>query len=96
MLTVEEAKNIGIKACIEKLGLDFCKKYAENSTSGFSEEDGYVNCFVGVNDKPAKRYDISKVDKLVLTSGIKWPYAVRCNVLLYDGKIEISELRIPN
>jgi len=96
MLTVNEAKNIGIRACIEKIGLEFCKQHADNATSGFSEEDGYVNCFVGVNDKPAKQYDISEINKLVLTSGEKWPYAARCNVSLYDGNIEFSELRRPN
>ena len=96
MLTVIEAKNIGIRACIEKIGLDFCKKHADNATSGFSEEDGYVNCFVGVSDKPAKQYDISKVNSLVLTSGTKWPYAARCNVSLFDGNIEFYELRRPN
>ena len=95
MLTVNEAKNIGIKACIEKIGYDFCRKYADNATSGYSEEDGVVNCFVGVNDMPEKQCDISEVDKLVLTSGIKWPYAARCNVSLSDGNIEFSEIRRP-
>ncbi|MBR4981587.1 MAG: hypothetical protein IKY94_03390 [Lachnospiraceae bacterium] len=96
MLTVNEAKNIGIRACIEKIGLEFCKQHADNATSGFSEEDGYVNCFVGVNDKPAKQYNISEVNKLVLTSGEKWPYAARCNVSLINGNVEFYELRRPN
>lgn len=95
MLTVIEAKNIGIKACIEKIGMEFCKKYADNATSGFSEEDGYVNCFVGISDKPAKQYDISNIDTLQLTSCSNWPYEARCNVSLYDGKIEFRELRLP-
>ena len=95
MLTVIEAKNIGIRACIEKIGLDFCKKHADNATSGFSEEDGYVNCFVGISDEPAKQYDISNIDTLILTSCSNWPYEARCNVSLSDGKIEFSELRLP-
>ena len=48
MLTVNEAKNMGITACIEKIGYDFCRKHADNATSGYSEEEGVVNCFVGV------------------------------------------------
>ena len=96
MLTVIEAKKIGIRACIEKIGLDFCKKHADNATSGFSEEDGYVNCFVGISDEPAKQYDISNVNTLILTSCSSWPYEARCNVSLLDGKIEFSELRRPN
>ena len=95
MLTVNEAKNIGIKACINKLGYEFCKKHADNATSGYSEEEGYVNCFVGVNDKPARTCDISLIDSLVLTSGTKWPYAARCNVSLLDGNVEFFELRRP-
>lgn len=96
MLTVNEAKNIGIKACIEKIGYDFCRKYADNATSGYSEEDGVVNCFVGVSDEPSKEYDISEVNKLMLTSGTKWPYAARCYVSLSNGEIKFSELRRPN
>ena len=48
--------------------------------------------------KLAKKYDISKVNKLVLTSDTdtKWPYAARCNVSLDDGKIEFFELQRPN
>ena len=70
MLTVIEAKNIGIKACIEKIGLDFCKEHADNATSGFSEENGYVNCFVGISDKPVKEavnfsVSLSKKDFLI-------------------------------
>ena len=95
MLTVIEAKNIGIKACIEKIGLDFCKKHADNATSGFSEVDGYVNCFVGISDEPAKQYDSSNIDTLILTSCSDWPYEARCNVSLSDGKIEFCELRLP-
>lgn len=95
MLTVSEAKNIGIRACIEKIGLDFCKKHADNATSGFSEEKDYVNCFVGISDKPTKQYDISNIDTLMLTSCSNWPYEARCNVSLHDGTIEFLELRIP-
>ena len=95
MLTIMEAKNIGIKACIEKLGYDFCKKHADNSTSAYGVEDDLVNCFVGVSDEPEKSCDISEVDKLVLTSRDKWPYAARCYVSLSDGEIRFSEVRKP-
>ena len=96
MLTVDEAKNIGIKACIEKIGYDFCREHADNATSGYSEEDGVVNCFVGVSDEPTKQCDISEVNKLVLTSGKKWPYAARCYVSLEDGEIRFCEIRRPS
>lgn len=96
MLTVDEARKIGISACIEKIGYEFCRRHADNATSGYSEENGFVNCFVGVSDKPTQKYDIEEVTQLILTSGEKWPYAARCNVFLVDGRIEFSELRTPD
>lgn len=96
MLTALEAKKIGIRACIEKLGYEFCKKYADNSTSAWGEEvEGIMNCFVGVSTEPAPVCDITKVDKLILTSGRKWPYAVSCNVNMNTGEIEFIEIRLP-
>ena len=87
MLTTNEAKKIGIRACMEKIGLDICKKYADNVTSAYSEEDNIVNCFVGVNDTPAPDYDISRVTRLVLTSCGKWKYAARCHVDKVSGTV---------
>ena len=35
MLSADEAKEIGINACIEKLGIEFCKKHSDrNGGSG--------------------------------------------------------------
>lgn len=95
MLTVKEARKIGIQACINKIGYEFCKKHADNATSAYSVLDGIVNCFVGVSDEPAPDCDISKVDKLVLTSGKNWPYVARCNVYMEDGRIDFLEHRYP-
>lgn len=96
MLTANEAKKIGIRACIDRLGYEFCKKHADNSTSAWGEDEkGIMNCFVGVSDMPAPVCDITKVDELVLTSGRKWPYAASCNVYMETGKVEFLELRTP-
>lgn len=95
MLTVAEAKKIGIQACIDKLGYAFCRLHADNATSAYSERNGIVNCFVGVSDEPALECDITKVNRLILTSGEKWPYAARCNVRMSDGYIEFVEYRTP-
>lgn len=94
MLTIEEAKKIGIRACINMIGYDFCKEHADNATSAYGEEDGYVNCFVGVSDSPTPECDITKVDELILTSGKKWPYAAGCNVYLESEEIEFLEYRV--
>lgn len=96
MLTVKEAKKIGIRAYIDAIGYEFCKKHADNSTSGYGVEEGSVYCFVGVNDEPAPECDISKVDSLILTSGEDWPYSASCNVNMQDGQIEMLEVKKPN
>ena len=91
MLTTTEAKIIGIRACMEKIGMDLGKKHADNSTSAYSVEGNIVNCFVGVNDTPAPDYDISKVTKLVLTSNEKWKYSARCHVDKNSGTVVFVE-----
>ena len=95
MLTVKEAKKIGIRACIDAIGYEFCKKHADNSTSGYGIEDESVYCFVGVSDAPAPECDISKVDSLKLTSGEDWPYSASCNVDMQDGQVEMLEVKKP-
>ena len=83
MLTFEEAKKIGIRACIDKIGYDFCLAHNDNSTSAYGEVDGIAKCFVGVSEEPAQEYDIEKVEYLILTSGKK--VAVLCTLLCgYD------------
>lgn len=95
MLTRRDAKRIGIKACIGKIGYDFCKKHEDNSTSAYGEVAGVMKCFVGVNDEPAPECDISKVDHLILTSGKDWPYYANCKVDMCNGTIEFGDCRVP-
>ena len=80
---------------IRKIGYDFCKIHADNGTTAYGEDDGFVKCFVGVSDEPAPEYDIDKVDHLILTSGKKWPYYAHCTVAIANGKIEFGEYRSP-
>ena len=91
MLTTNEAKKIGIRACMEKIGMDLCKKHADSATAAYSEEDHIVNCFVGVNDTPTPDYDLSKVTRLVLTSCEKWKYSARCHVDKVTGTVTFVE-----
>ncbi len=95
MLTVAEARKIGIKACIEKLGYDFCKKHADNSTTAYGEDDGFVFCYVGVDDSPAPDYSI-KDYVWALTEENKFPYSASCNVSMEDGKVMFLECELPN
>ena len=95
MLTFEEAKKIGIRACVDKIGYEFCKAHNDNSTSAYGEVRGKMECFVGVSDEPAPEYDINKVDYLILTSKKDWPYYAHCDVDMSTGKIEYGECKIP-
>ena len=95
MLTAKEARKIGIRACMDKIGYEFCKRHADNGTSAYGEHDGIMNCFVGVSDEPELDYDISKVDKLVLSPGNDWPYYASCNVSMSDATIEFLDCKVP-
>lgn len=87
MLTEEQAKKIGIEACIDKLGYDFCMKYKDNAVSAYGRAEGdKIECFVGVSDEP-----YAEPETPCLTSYYKWPYAVRCLVDLYTGAVEFVE-----
>ena len=52
MQTFEEAKRIGITACVDKLGYDFVKKYEDTACSAYGDEGDHVSCFVGVSTEP--------------------------------------------
>ena len=95
MLTFEEAKKIGIRACADKIGYEFCKAHNDNSTSVYGVVEGKMECFVGVSDEPSPECDINKVDHLILTSGKEWPYFAQCDVDMSTGEIEFGECRIP-
>lgn len=94
MLTKKEAKRIGIRACIDKIGYNFCKNHEDNSTSACGEVEGTMKCFVGVSDEPAPECDIMKVDHLILTSGKDWSYYANCNVDMYNGTIKFGDCRV--
>lgn len=87
MMTEEQAKKIGIRACMDKLGYDFCMKYKDNAVSAYGKtEDGKMECFVGASDEP-----YVEPETPCLTSHYRWPYAVRCFVDLHTGAVEFVE-----
>lgn len=96
MLSVQEARKIGIRACIDKIGYDFCKNHADNAVSAYGKENGAVECFVGVSDSPAPECDINNVTELILTSASKWPYYARCMVNLKTEKVVFVNYKTPS
>lgn len=93
MLTVKEAARIGINACIDKIGRDFVLAHRGNGTSAYGENDGSVYCYVGVDDKPWVKPEIS--EGLVLDSKSKFPYHASCNVSLTDGATTFINYALP-
>ena len=49
-LTFEEAKKLGMDACVDRLGRDFVMKYRDTSCSSYEDIEERVYCFPGVNN----------------------------------------------
>ena len=93
MLTFEEAKKIGVNACIDKLGRDFVTQNRKKSSAAYSDMEDHAFCFVGVTDRPDK----SMTDELVLSCDPqdRFPYVARCNVAYRDGEITFLDCTLP-
>ena len=92
LLTFEEAKKIGINACVDKLGRDFVKKNREYSCTSYGDADQYAFCFVGIDNHSEPNFG---PHELVLDGDSKWPYKATCNVWYKDGRIEFLDCIIP-
>lgn len=97
MLTFNEAKIIGTRACIDKLGKDFFEKYKDNSTSAYGDfsDEGVTYCYIGVSDKP---YDNTYSGSLILSKRVKKnaiPFSASCLVHLENGEIQFLECSLP-
>ena len=94
MLTYEEAKKIGVNACVEKLGRDFVKKHENGACAGYGDEQDYAFCYVGVNDQPEP-----PLEKVMVTlydgPDAKFPYIASCRVDYHDGKVTFLECVLP-
>lgn len=93
MLDITTAKKIGFEFCVNALGVDFVNAHRETSTFGFGEDDGYVFCFVGVDDVPRLLPNLA--GGLLLDSVSKFPYHASCAVDLEDGEVMTLECIAP-
>lgn len=46
MLTYEEARKIGIDACVQKIGEDFVNEHEDNLCAGYGDVEDYAYCFL--------------------------------------------------
>ena len=95
MLTFEEAKKIGIRACVDKLGYDFVKKYEATACSAYGDDGDHASCFVGVSTEPDTPWNGGP---LILDDSpeSKFPYSASCNVAYADGTVTFLECTLPS
>lgn len=82
---INNAKSIGMQACIDSLGRSFVKKYKNTSVTAFGEEGNELFCFLGISTKPI---EFSDSNPNVLTLSMNdWEYSSSCVVSLTDGTV---------
>ena len=94
MLTFEEAKKTGIKACIDKLGIDFVRKYEDKSCVAYGDEEDHAFCFLGVSIDTIEPWTGGP---LILDDSpeAKYPFSASCNVAYENGKVTFLECALP-
>ena len=97
MLTIEEAKNIGIRACTDAIGYDFCMQHKDNAVSAYGIKDNYMQCYLGVDDSPENLPDLDTIDHLTLSEhpSRHFKYFAICNVDLETGNAVIISCSKP-
>lgn len=91
MLTKEEARKKGIRACMEKIGWGFCLANEENSATAYGGSGEVIFCFVGINNNSRKGRNR---DKIISSCYIGFPYYAGCFVNINDGSINFCECRV--
>ena len=92
MIDFETAKKIGIQACVDKIGIDYVRKYRETYTTAYgmdTETDAF--CYVGVSDDPIQ----ASAENGIVLEKSPFPYFASCNVNLNDGQVSFLECRTP-
>lgn len=92
MLSKNEAKKIGINACINKIDPTFFQKYKQNACASWGEYNEKMFCSIGIDSKPCILE--KKPSKLILTED-GFQYMVSCEVNMTDGSIEYLECITP-
>ena len=96
MLSYKDAKNKGIRECIEKMGRAFLESNSDSTCVGYGDADDYAFCYIGVSDEKGQMKR-GRSQKIVLTSEErkKFSYIVSCNVWYDDGRVEFKECVLP-
>ncbi len=89
MLSVIDAKKIGIDSCIDALGREFCEEHQSNALSGYEEPiNDIMRCFVTVSDK------ISQEETHII-GGEQMPYQAFVDVNMKTGETVLIKVVTP-
>ena len=91
MLSYEDARKIGVNACVDKLGREFVKQHKDTFCAADEDRGDHIRCFVDVSDKPLPDMN----GELVLTSNNGFPYTARCTVDYLDGSVRFLNCVLP-
>ena len=94
MLTFDEAKVIGIKACVNKLGYSFVRKHEDLACTAYGDEEDHAFCFVGVGTEASS----PRVDGSIVfddSPDRKFPFSASCNVAYADGAVTFLDCFLP-
>lgn len=89
MLTEIDARKIGIKACMDKIGYDFCIQNQDKAATAYGKDGINMFCFVGIDNNPNQTPD---TDTLTLSSVKGFSYSASCNVNMENGNIEYLDI----
>lgn len=81
MLTFDEARERGFRACVDRIGYEFCMRNKENIAyaHGTKVENGSLYCWVGVGDVMNEENKTGKERKYSISAS--------CNVDISNGKV---------
>lgn len=84
-MTALEARKIGIRACMDKIGYEFCVANKDNACTSYGENiPGFMFCFVGIDDS-----GVESDSNILKLSDIKgFTHSACCNVDMETGEIE--------
>lgn len=62
MISMREARKLGINRCVDLIGREFCNRYRKRSVSSFGRNGNIVDVFVGITDEERKpgKYKLSE------------------------------------
>lgn len=89
MLTEIDARKIGIKACMDKIGYDFCIQNQDKAATAYGKDGINMFCFVGIDNNSNQTPD---TDTLTLSSVKGFSYSASCNVNMENGNIEYLDI----